>query len=221
MNGSLYGLFYFVEYGGSIMASSNTNRKEKASSNDLFTTPVEALDAIWSKIKEDIYSIRGNGPDYVNLLEPCAGMRDIADYIHDRTNWSVEVTTNELYPVDGYEYDYYQDFLSEDNSIGTYDLLVANVPYNRAKEFILKGFDHAPIQWHFLRLSFLEGQSRFMDLFSLGKLSDVYVFTYRVSCKKGIEQEATANSVSYAWYRWDKNYCGQPTLHWLTKANLK
>lgn len=203
------------------MASSNTRRKENKSSSDLYTTPKEALDAIWDKIKEDIHAIQGNSPDYVNLLEPCAGMMDIADYIHDRTNWSVEVTTNELYPVEGYEPDYSQDFLHEGNCLGGYDLIVTNPPYNKAKEFILKGFEHAPIQWHFLRLAFLEGQSRYMDLFSLGKLSDVYVFTYRVSCKKGVEQEETANSVSYCWYRFDKNYCGQPRLHWLTRANLK
>lgn len=203
------------------MASSNTNRKEKSSSNDLFTTPAEALDAIWPKIEADIYANQGNTDNYVNVLEPCAGMMDISNYIYDSTDYTVKVSTNELYPVERYEPDFAEDFLSEDSSIGTYDLIVTNPPYNKAKEFILKGFDHAPIQWHFLRLSFLEGQSRFMDLFSLGKLSDVYVFTYRVSCKKGIEQEATANSVSYAWYRWDKNYCGQPTLHWLTKANLK
>lgn len=205
------------------MASSNTNRKEKSSSNDLFTTPVEALDAIWPKIEADIQVVGRNGFRFVDILEPCAGMLDIVKYINSSCAFDTQVFLNELYPIDKYKYEYdsYNDFLSEYNSIGTYDLIVTNPPYNKAKEFILKGFDHAPVQWHFLRLSFLEGQSRFMDLFSLGKLSDVYVFTYRVSCKKGIEQEATANSVSYCWYRWDKNYCGQPRLHWLTKDSSK
>lgn len=193
------------------MATANTNRKEKSSSNDLYTTPKEALDAIWPYLEKD--TILAN-----NVLEPCAGMQDITKYLTEKGSL---VYTNELFPVQGFSYDTVNDFLSEENGCGTYSMVCTNPPYNKAKEFILKGFDHAPIQWHFLRLAFLEGQSRYMDLFSLGKLSDVYVFTYRVSCKKGVEQEDTSNSVCYAWYRWDKNYCGQPRLHWLTKANLK
>lgn len=194
------------------MATANTNRKEKSSSNDLYTTPVEALDAIWPYLAVDL-----KHKDCHTILEPCSGMNDIANYVQD-FGWDLEVFTNEMFPVEGCHYYTTQDFLSEDNSIGEYDIILTNPPYNKAKEFILKGFDHAPIQWHFLRLAFLEGQSRFTDLFSLGKLSDVYIFSYRVSCKKGNDREQTANSVCYAWYRWDKNYYGQPKLHWLTKS---
>lgn len=188
-----------------------TKRDEKQSSNDLYTTPVEALDAIWPYMEKDI--ILAN-----NVLEPCSGMHDITKYLTSR---GALVFTNELYPVDGFRYDTVEDFLSDNNSCGAYSMLVSNPPYNKASEFILKGFEHAPVQWHFLRLSFLEGQKRFEELFNLGKLSDVYIFTYRVSCPKGIDREKTANSVCYAWYRFDKYYCGQPKLHWLTKYNLK
>ena len=38
----------------------------------------------------------------------------------------------------------------------------------------------------FLRVNFLESQSRFKILFSLGFLSDVYLFSYRVGCPKGV-----------------------------------
>jgi hypothetical protein len=188
------------------MATPNTKRDEKKSSNDLYTTPVEALDAIWPYLKQD--TIVG-----YNLLEPCSGMHDITDYL---TNKGAFVYTNELYPVGGYPYDYTLDFL-EQNKVGYYDLICTNPPYNKAVDFILKGFEHAPIQWHFLRLSFLEGQDRYEKLMSLGKLTDVYIFTYRVSCPKGVDREPSANSVCYAWYRFDRNYNGLPTLHWLTK----
>lgn len=190
------------------MASPCTKRDEKQSSNDLYTTPVEALDAIWPYMVKDL-SIDDD------ILEPCAGMHDISDYLVKK---GYCVHSNELYPVDGYSYDSTVDFLDENNyHIGMYDVAIVNPPYNRATEFILKGFEHSSIQWHFLRLSFLEGQKRFDTLFNLGKLSDVYIFTYRVSCPKGADREKTANSVCYAWYRFDKYYCGQPKLHWLTK----
>lgn len=189
------------------MTTPNTKRDEKQSSNDLYTTPTLALDAIYPYLIDDF-------PITAKMLEPCAGMHDIAEYFRDRGR---KVDTNELYPVDGYEYDDTSDFLADENQLGMYDLIITNPPYNRAVDFVLKGFEHAPVQWHFLRLSFLEGQDRFKQLFNLGKLSNVYIFTYRVSCPKGVDREKTANSVCYAWYRFDKYYCGQPKLHWLTK----
>jgi hypothetical protein len=192
------------------MATPNTKRDEKQSSNDLYTTPVQALDAIWPYMEDEVRGCR-------LILEPCAGMLDIVDYLESQVI-NAKVYTNELYPVDGVHYDDTGDFLAENNHTGKFDMIVTNPPYNKAVDFILKGFEHAPVQWHFLRLSFLEGQKRFEDLFNLGKLSDVYIFTYRVSCPKGVDREKTANSVCYAWYRFDKNYYGQPKLHWLTKG---
>lgn len=195
------------------MATPNTKRDEKQSSNDLYTTPVEALDAIWPYMEREIRAAK-------YILEPCAGMLDIADYI-DSHVIDGTIYTNELYPVEWTHYDNTADFLTEDTGIGAHDLIITNPPYIKAVDFILKGFEHAPVQWHFLRLSFLEGQKRFEDLFNLGKLSDVYIFTYRVSCPKGVDREKTANSVCYAWYRFDKYYVGEPKLHWLTKPNNK
>ncbi len=191
------------------MATPNTKRDEKQSSNDLYTTPKEALDAIWSYLRDDIHLDD-------NILEPCDGMHDISNYLKQR---GYCVTTNELYPVEGYKYDTNVDFLDENNGLGEYEVIVANPPYNKAADFIVKGFEHTTVQWHFLRLSFLEGQDRFEKLFNLGKLSDVYIFTYRVSCPKGVNREKTANSVCYAWYRFDKYYVGEPKLHWLTKPS--
>lgn len=193
------------------MATPNTKRDEKQSSNDLYTTPEEALDAIWPYMEGEVRAAK-------SILEPCAGMLDIAEYI-DSHVIDGTIYTNELYPVEWTHYDNTADFLAEDTGIGEHDLIVTNPPYNKAADSILKGFEHAPIQWHFLRLSFLEGQERFEKLFNLGKLSDVYIFTYRVSCPKGVNREKTANSVCYAWYRFDKYYVGEPKLHWLTKPN--
>jgi DNA modification methylase len=111
------------------------------------------------------------------------------------------------------------DFLEEELPRKYFDCIVANPPYNKAREFVLKGFEYADIQWHFLRLSFLEGQKRYDELFSLGHCTHVFIFTYRVSCDKGYDREPTANSVCYAWFRFDKNFKGNPTLYWLTKED--
>jgi hypothetical protein len=204
--------------------SPNTKRDESSSSNDLYITPKEALDAIWKKIEADIICVP---KPFASILEPCMGLGDIAKYVSDNTNNFTSITTNELYPCEDeskllIKNDYSCDFLDDDSKLsehkGEFDILVANPPYNKAMEFVLKGFEYAPVQWHFLRLSFLESQKRFEWLFNLGKLSDVYIFTYRVSCDKGYDREETANSVCYAWYRFDNKYFGHPRLHWLTKG---
>jgi hypothetical protein len=200
------------------LASPNTNRKEKSNSADLYSTPIEAMDAIRDHLAADIGKIYSKINREVQLLEPCNGLGFISDYIEEDgvlANFPINVVRNELYDYNT-DTDFKEDFL-ENKYLGQYDIIVTNPPYLKATEFILKGFEHAPIQWHFLRLSFLEGQKRFMDLFNLGKLSDVYLFTFRVSCPKGVEMEDSANSVAYCWYRFDKSYCGQPILHWLRK----
>jgi hypothetical protein len=196
------------------MTTANTKRNENKSSNDLYTTPKEALAAIWPHVVKDMKGIYMATND-VKILEPCAGLLDIVSFIEDEIDF--KVYTNDLHPVKGYWYDYHENFLGDNAIEDTFDIIITNPPYNKAVEFVLKGFEHAPIQWHFLRLSFLEGQDRHNRLMRLGKLTDVYVFTYRVSCPKGVEREPSANSVCYAWYRFDRHYNGVPKLHWLTK----
>lgn len=203
------------------MVAPCTKRDEKKNSADLYSTPKEALDAIKPYLLSDIDKVDGKE---IRLLEPCAGIGSISDYLIDMAenyyldnNKIVIVEDNELYKYN-YPTCYRNNFLAEDNGIPSYfDIAVVNPPYNKAVDFVLKGFEHAPIQWHFLRLSFLEGQERYNKLMSLGKLTDVYIFTYRVSCPKGVDREPSANSVAYCWMRWDNNYQGNPKLHWLIK----
>jgi hypothetical protein len=201
------------------MASPNTNRKEGKDSADLYSTPVVALEAIKDYLLEDFDKGVLSLKNTIKILEPCAGINSVSDWLMhtfvEGDDHGIEVETNELY--DYGQHDYNVDFLNNDIIPDGYDFIISNPPYTKAVEFILQGFEHAPVQWHLLRLSFLEGQKRFKDLFNLGKLSDVYIFTYRVSCPKGVNMEPSPNSVCYAWYRFDKNYSGQPKLHWLTK----
>ena len=216
------------------MSTPNTKRDENVSSNDLYITPKEAMDAIIPYVRKDIDKIhnirrRKDAEDYAMFLDPCQGLGDIVAYFSEKFQ-DIYPVSNELYPCSDESKmiwlpNYQDDFLSDEGKLAEtkseYDLILCNPPYNKAMEFVLQGFNYAPIQWHFLRLSFLESQKRFEELFNLGKLSDVYIFTYRVSCPKGVNREKTANSVAYCWYRWDNYYCGQPKLHWLTKPNNK
>lgn len=208
------------------MASPNSKRNEDKSSSDLYITPKEALYAVFPYVNADVKMIAKTTLE-VSLLEPCSGLGDIAAFFYDNLDSPISFVTNELYVCEDRSKlllgpNYQADFLKDDHALvkrkGSFDMILANPPYNKATEFVLKGFEYAPIQWHFLRLNFLEGQKRYDQLLSLGKLTDVYIFTYRVSCDKGYDREETANSVCYAWFRFDNNYSGSPLLHWLTKG---
>lgn len=68
--------------------ASCTKRDEKQSSNDLFITPKEALDAIWPHILGDL-------DETTDVLDPCSGLGDISNWIKYHT--SANIIANELY----------------------------------------------------------------------------------------------------------------------------
>ncbi len=187
------------------MASPNTKRKVSKVYSDLYNTPVEALDALFERVRVD--------PDKL-YFEPCAGKNIISDYMKEK--FGVTMVTNELFNH-GVS-DYKEDYLNPNSLASEYwdfDTIITNPPYKLAQEFVQEGFKYAKTQYHLLRLSFLEGKRRKEELFSLMHLKKVYIFSYRISCSKGIEEEKQANAVSYCWLEFDRDYVGNPEIEWL------
>ena len=64
----------------------------------------------------------------------------------------------------------------------------------------------------FLKLTFLEGKSRY-SLFAANPPRRVYVSSSRLTCgKNGTEWNPSA--VCYAWFVWEKGYKGEPAIRW-------
>ena len=104
---------------------------------------------------------------------------------------------------------------------GTYDI-VTNPPYKYAKEFVLKALDvlnEGSKCCMFLKLTFLEGKSRYKQLFSITPPKTIYVFSERILCaKNGMfkeMREAGGSAVCYAWFVWQKGYKKETTIKWL------
>lgn len=57
------------------MASPNTNRKAKKSSNDLYNTPEDALEAAWSA---------GVFDSFESYWDPCDGLGAISDFLEGK-----------------------------------------------------------------------------------------------------------------------------------------
>jgi hypothetical protein len=46
-------------------------------------------------------------------------------------------------------------------------------------------------------------------------LKTVYQFSKRVTLYKNGEKMKNSGMIAYAWYVWDKNYVGKPTIEWI------
>jgi hypothetical protein len=68
----------------------------------------------------------------------------------------------------------------------------------------------------FLKTVFLESEKR-RTMFEDKEfpLKTVYQFSKRVSLYKDGVKMKNSGMIAYAWYVWEKGYCGKPTIEWI------
>lgn len=96
--------------------------------------------------------------------------------------------------------------------------IITNPPYKFGTEFVLKALDLIqPGQkvFMFLKLTFLEGQQRYADLFRENPPKRIYVFSRRISCMKNGNEKYGRGAVCYAWYVWQKGHTGATEIRWV------
>lgn len=71
----------------------------------------------------------------------------------------------------------------------------------------------------FLKLTFLESEKRFKELFAKQPPKAIYVFSKRVLCAKNGDfermREGGGSAVAYAWFVWQKGYTGKTEVSWI------
>jgi len=106
------------------------------------------------------------------------------------------------------------DFLRQSARV---DNIVTNPPFKLAEEFVRHALKLSRRKVAFLcRLGWLEGKAR-RQLFLSTPIARVWVHSSRVPMLRGGEQ-MMANSggmIAFAWYVWDHDHSGAPTLGWL------
>lgn len=111
------------------------------------------------------------------------------------------------------------DFLAitpEENKFGVPRDIITNPPYKYAKEFVEHALDISMDGVKvamFLKLTFLEGQSR-RKLFRERPPRTVYVSSARLQCGKNGDFSGQS-MVAYAWYIWEKGYHGPTEIKWI------
>lgn len=183
-------------------ANQNPNRHI----NDLYTTDPKVVRELI-----EIENIKG-----LTILENCAGMGHMAEELKKDNH----VITNDKYFY-GYTTDYQLDFLKEKLPINcNIDAVVINPPFKHSYDFIMESFKYSNKVYVFEKLTFLEGVARHNKLFSLGHLEKVYVYSYRPKCNKG-GNKLSGLMLAWAWYCFDLNYHGLPTLDWIYRGKVE
>lgn len=94
--------------------------------------------------------------------------------------------------------------------------IITNPPYKLGQEFVEKALKVTKRKVAMLfKLNFLESERRY-ELFKNTPLKTVYVFSKRLNFYSGtLEKTAKSGVLAYAWYVWDYDYDGKPTLDWI------
>lgn len=201
------------------MASSNTKRDVDKEGDDLYITPLIALDSFYDQYSEWV-------EQFDVFLDPCDGLGAISDWLESKGKkvyrWDLKDYRGKL--------DEQKDFLSVDEIPEDVQCIIFNPPFKLTKEFVDKALQLCPNLLMFNRLTTIESNTR-ANKFHSGEwpLKDMFQFGFRVSCPKGEYDERgdmvitpSANSVAYSWFHLsnesDGNMKKLPRLHWITNG---
>ncbi len=185
----------------SIVGSSRNNGARQI--DDFYPTPAYAVEEL---LKREIFS--------GNIWEPACGDGAISKVL---INNGLFVRSTDI--VDRGYGDGVEDFLRDGlfAQKKTFDHIITNPPYSRGLEFIEKSKEIATGKIAmFLKTVFLESEAR-REMFNdkAFPLKTMYQFSKRVTLYKDGVKMKNSGMIAYAWYVWDKNYVGKPTIEWI------
>jgi hypothetical protein len=126
-----------------------------------------------------------------------------------------------LLPKEAVGYDKDKDFLTETKQ---YNTIITNPPFSIAYQFINKAKEIAKDKIiMLLPLSYLHGKKRYDDIWMDKEfpLKSIYVFTRYPLLGENLRADGKYNTgmMVYAWYVWEKDYKGEPTIKWIDNNN--
>jgi hypothetical protein len=146
------------------------------------------------------------------ILEPCVGKARAMEHVLLEKGYRVKA-----YDIDG-EGDEKMDFF--DMPEKSFDTVMTNPPFSCHTDFILHAKKVARDKICLLMpLNYLTGNARFQSIWDDDEfpLSKVYVFVRGIDFQYGspFADTVQASQLYCAWYVWEKDHYGDPTIHWL------
>jgi hypothetical protein len=191
------------------VSSSNTKRNPESQieKNELYNTPTIAMESLHSQYPSVL--------ERFNVFyENSDGMGQISDYL--------ESIGKKVYRADIVDYrgklNFKEDFLQREALPADVECIIMNPPFTLTEEFMDKSLSLCPNVIMFNRTSTIASIGRGKK-FNSGEwpCTNMYQFSFRVSCPKGVEMEPTANSVDYAFYVFNRYAQGDTVLKWIVK----
>ena len=180
----------------SIVGSSRSNGVREV--DDFYPTPSYVVEAL---LKRELFT--------GNIWECACGDGAISE-VFINNGFDEVISTDLVYRGYGEQMDFLQSDLFADN-------IVTNPPYKLALEFVLKAKKQSRNKIAmFLKTVWLESENRYaMFQDKEFPLKTVYQFSKRVTLYKGGVKMKNSGMIAYAWYIWDKEYIGKPTIEWI------
>lgn len=193
------------------MRGSSIVGRTKATPNDMYCTPIWACNCMYKALLRDGVLSRK-----MRILEPCSGTGNL---VFSGREFGLRIKASDIQSADyiagtkGVDVFQYPD--------GFCDCVLTNPPYaglvssgmldkmlriSKSKVILL------------LNLNFLESVSR-KPLFNKGILEYVYVYRQRVTMYPyGQGEPKNGGTKTFAWFVFNKDYCGEPKIRWLDKG---
>lgn len=190
-----------------VMASKRAKLKEPApwQALEFFPTPPWATRALM------VYAI-GDGIDVAeSVWEPCCGLRHMSDVLGEQFAevrasdvFRYPMETNLAAPIEVEQFDFLDEVAIA--AAPAVDWIVTNPPFSKAAKML----DHALLKARLgvaflLRMQWLEGETRFREVFCDRGPTIVLPFVERVPmCEGGLDPEGSTATM-YAWFVWLRN----------------
>lgn len=158
----------------------------------------------------------------MHIWECACGTGNLVDVLERRGYWVVWSDLKDR-GYGKYRGMYGVDFLKETEFVKpqkyNVGIILTNPPYSLANDFILHALDILPdggLYIALMNINVLAGIGRYEKIYSNGTLRELYIFSKRIGCwKNNVRDDKKAHIMNYAWYVFQKGYCGQPTLYWI------
>jgi hypothetical protein len=179
------------------LAGMSVNERNEA---DFYITPAHA-----------VYSLLEKEQFVGNIWEPACGDGAISKVLIDK---KFDVISSDIY-----DWGYGEtgvNFLKERRVCNN---IITNPPYLLAKQFAEHALECVSQKVALLlKLNFLEGIKR-KSFLENSPLRKVYVFSKRVRFDRGdgksVKKSVQQGLLAFAWFIWEKNYKGEPTIGWI------
>lgn len=194
-----------------IGASNKASLAKRVQMHDGFSSPRIAVETLLDR--EDFSD---------NIWEPAAGLNRITRVLR---RYDHRVYTSDIHPwIDNiHEIRPFEKFRRLPRPFRKSGCdIITNPPFKDANLFALHALDllHEGDKLALLlRTQFLEGQTRYRELFSVTPPKRVYVYAFRLPRMHRFFYEGNkgGNTLAFAWFVWQKGWQGEPRVRWISK----